>query len=224
MTARVLLLLAIPTLLLAGCAHESAPPPSTPTRAPDMSTPTPDPTAKPAPAAQDSKQTETATFGAGCFWCVEAVFEQLDGVLDVASGYMGGSVANPTYQQVCSGTTGHAEVVHLTFDPERISFGVLCDWFFKLHDPTTLNRQGPDEGTQYRSAIFFHSEAQRREAEAARERAQQHQPGLIVTEITKAAPFYSAEQYHQDYYRQNKQAGYCRVMIAPKLEKLGLEK
>ena len=197
MSARVLLLLAIPTLLLAGCAHEPAP--ATPTGAPDMNTPTPDPAAKPAPTPQDRKQTETATFGAGCFWCVEAVFEQLDGVLDVQSGYMGGTIPNPTYQQVCSGTTGHAEVVHLTFDPARISFGTLCDWFFKLHDPTTLNRQGPDEGTQYRSAIFFHSEAQRREAEAAMERAQKAQPQLIVTEITAAAPFYSAEQYHQQY-------------------------
>lgn len=174
----------------------------------------------------DIASSQTATFGAGCFWCVEAVLEQVDGVLDVESGYMGGSIARPTYEQVCTGTTGHAEVVQVKFNPATISYQELLVWFFKLHDPTTLNRQGADRGTQYRSAIFYHSEEQRLSAEGAlatlREAKAYEDP--IVTEVTEASPYYVAEQDHQDYYRLNKQAGYCQVVIAPKLEKLLLKK
>lgn len=169
-------------------------------------------------------QIAVATFGAGCFWCVEAVFERLEGVLDVRSGYMGGSVENPTYEQVCSGRTGHAEVVQVRFDPSRIRYEELLDWFWRSHDPTTLNRQGPDVGTQYRSVIFYHDEAQREAAERSKADAQARFSSPIVTEIAPAGTFWEAENYHQDYYRLNGEAPYCRVMIAPKLKKLGLEK
>ena len=175
-------------------------------------------------AAPGSDVRELATFGAGCFWCVEAVLEQLDGVLDVQSGYMGGESSKPTYQEVCSGTSGHAEVVHVTFDPGLIAYDELLAWFWKLHDPTTLNRQGADVGTQYRSAIFAHGDAQASAAEASKTAAQLSFRDPIVTEITPASTFYAAEAYHQDYYRQNRAAGYCQVVIAPKLDKLGLEK
>jgi peptide-methionine (S)-S-oxide reductase len=168
-------------------------------------------------------RSEVATFGAGCFWCVEAVLEQLDGVTEVSSGYMGGTVENPTYRAVCEGTTGHAEVVQVTFDPSVISYDKLLDWFWQLHDPTTLNRQGADVGTQYRSAIFYHSDAQRVAAEAAKKKAQADFSDPIVTEITEAVTYYLGEDYHQDYYRLNKQQGYCRAVIAPKLRKLDLE-
>ena len=166
-----------------------------------------------------------ATFGAGCFWCVEAVFEQLDGVKDVSSGYMGGHVPDPSYQDVCTGATGHAEVVQVRFDPAVISYDELLDWFWRLHDPTTLNQQGADHGTQYRSAIFVHDAAQRATAEASLKAADASgafgRP--IVTEITDASVYYPAEAYHQDYYRSNKSAGYCQVVIRPKLDKLGLD-
>ncbi len=165
-----------------------------------------------------------ATFGAGCFWCVEAVLEQVDGVVGVQSGYMGGTVDDPTYRQICTGDTGHAEVVQVTFDPEVLPYEALLEWFWRLHDPTTLNRQGADVGTQYRSAIFYHSEEQRAAAESSKENASAQFDDPIVTEITPAATFWSAEEYHQDYYRANKTAGYCRMVIAPKLDKLGLEK
>ena len=169
---------------------------------------------------------EVATFGAGCFWCVEAVLQQIDGVHQVKSGYMGGNVPNPTYEQVCTDTTGHAEVVQVTFDPKRISFEKLLSYFWKLHDPTTINRQGNDYGTQYRSAIFYYSEAQREAAEKSKKALEQSGAfkDPIVTEIIKAGPFYKAEDYHQDYYRLNKRQPYCRFVITPKLEKLGLEK
>ena len=176
------------------------------------------------PAAEPPQTAGLATFGAGCYWCVEAVLEQLDGVQDVTSGFMGGHVENPTYKQVCSEDTGHAEVVQVTFDPAVISYEDLLSWFWRLHDPTTLNRQGNDIGPQYRSAIFYHSDEQRRQAEASMERAQADFPSPIVTEITAASAYYQAEELHQDYYRQNKQQGYCRAVIAPKLDKLGLEK
>ncbi len=166
---------------------------------------------------------EVATFGAGCFWCVEAVLEQLDGVTGVSSGYMGGDVEDPSYRDVCAGTTGHAEVVQVTFDPSKLTYEALLGWFWQLHDPTTLNRQGADAGTQYRSAIFVHSEAQRRVAEASKAAAQAEFRDPIVTEITAASIYYEAEDHHQDYYRLNKQAGYCRAVIAPKLRKLDLE-
>jgi len=176
-------------------------------------------------APPPAESSELATLGAGCFWCVEAVLEQVDGVLDVASGYMGGEVADPSYQDVCTGRTGHAEVVQVRFDPRVLPYEHLLAWFWKLHDPTTLDRQGPDVGTQYRSAIFVHSEVQREAAEASKAAADASGEfsGPIVTEITPAGEFYEAEEYHQDYYRQNRQQGYCRAVIAPKLDKLGLE-
>lgn len=164
-----------------------------------------------------------ATFGAGCFWCVEAVFEQLDGVHAVESGYMGGAVDDPTYREVCSGTTGHAEITQIHYDPQVISYETLLDWLWRSHDPTTLNRQGADSGTQYRSAIFYHSEAQREAAEASKAAAQKDFTAPIVTEITAATAYYPAEDYHQDYYRLNPNAPYCQIVIRPKLEKLALE-
>jgi peptide-methionine (S)-S-oxide reductase len=174
---------------------------------------------------EPSARTEVATFGAGCFWCVEAVLEQLEGVIDVVSGYMGGHVPNPTYEQVSTKKTGHAEVVQVTFDPERISYEELLEYFWKLHDPTTADRQGNDIGPQYRSAIFFHSEEQRLAAERSKKALEERRvyPDPIVTEITAASAFYRAEGYHQDYYRLNKSQPYCRYIILPKLEKLGLE-
>jgi len=181
----------------------------------------------PDPLAADATpkpELETATLGAGCFWCVEAVLEQIEGVADVRSGYMGGPGANPTYREVCTGTTGHAEVVQVDFDPQVIDFESILDWFWRLHDPTTLNRQGADVGTQYRSAIYFHSPEQEATAQASRKAAQDSFLQPIVTEITAASDFYVAEESHQDYYRQNSRAGYCQAVIAPKLEKLKLKK
>lgn len=171
----------------------------------------------------ETSQLEIATFGAGCFWCVEAVFELLEGVDAVESGYMGGSVENPSYQAVCEGTTGHAEVTQIHYDPAIISFETLLDWLWRSHDPTTLNRQGYDVGTQYRSAIFYHSEAQKASAEASKAAAQAQFEDPIVTEITAASTYYPAEDYHQDYYRQHGNQPYCARIIRPKLEKLGLE-
>lgn len=164
-----------------------------------------------------------ATFGAGCFWCVEAVFERLDGVHAVESGYMGGQIDNPSYREVCAGTTGHAEIVQIHYDPEVIAYETLVDWLWRSHDPTTLNRQGADSGTQYRSAIFYHSESQRESAEASKAKAQKQFRDPIVTEICEASTFYPAEDYHQDYYRLNPAAPYCQMVIAPKLQKLDLE-
>lgn len=158
---------------------------------------------------------EVATLGGGCFWCLEAVFEQLRGVERVESGYAGGSAVNPSYQEVCGGGTGHAEVVQITFDPAELSFGELLDVFFDIHDPTTLNRQGADVGTQYRSVIFYHSDEQKRIAE-------EKIAALNVRAVTQVVPFeafHKAEEYHQGYYRQNPRQGYCHVVIAPKLAK-----
>lgn len=164
---------------------------------------------------------ETTTFGSGCFWCTEAVFQQLKGVSSVASGYSGGHVENPTYQQVVTGRTGHAEVCQIQFDPELISFEDLLEVFFNTHDPTTLNRQGNDVGTQYRSVIFYHTEEQKEIAE--RKKTELDISGTwknpIVTEIVPFEKFYKAEDYHQNYYRNNPNQGYCRVVIAPKLDK-----
>ena len=168
-------------------------------------------------------ETDTATFGAGCFWCVEAVFERLDGVKSVTAGYAGGDVANPSYEQVCAGTTGHAEVAQVVFDPETISFAELLEVFWQAHDPTTLNRQGADVGTQYRSAIFYNSEQQRETAEKSKAAAQKYFDDPIVTEITPLEKFWVAENYHQDYYNNNRNAPYCQVVIRPKLKKLNLE-
>ena len=186
--------------------------------------------AEPEPMTEPSDpnpiRTETATLGAGCYWCVEAVLQQVDGVVSLESGFMGGDVADPSYEQVCTGTTGHAEVVQVKFDPEVLSYEALLEWFWQLHDPTTLNRQGADEGPMYRSAIFYHSDAQRVAAEASKRNAGDSGKfyGPIVTEITEAGPFYVAKQDHQDFYRRNREYGYCRAVIAPKLDKLGLKK
>jgi peptide-methionine (S)-S-oxide reductase len=167
--------------------------------------------------------TAIATLGGGCFWCLEAVFERIDGVVDVVSGYAGGTTKDPTYEEVCTGATGHAEVVQVRFDPKRIGYEELLEVFFKAHDPTTLNRQGADVGTQYRSIILYEGEEQRKAAEAARKKAQKDWKDPIVTEIVPLKAFYRAEDYHQDYFDNNRAAGYCRVVIAPKLQKLKLE-
>ncbi len=166
-------------------------------------------------------QHEVATLAGGCFWCLEAVFDELRGVEKVESGYSGGDVANPTYRHVCTGTTGHAEVVQITFDPEAISFRELLDVFFTIHDPTTLNRQGPDVGTQYRSAIFYHSARQKDVADdvIAELDASDVWDGPIVTEVKPLEAFYPAEDYHRDYFRNNPDQRYCTVVIAPKVAK-----
>ncbi|MEM9382734.1 MAG: peptide-methionine (S)-S-oxide reductase MsrA [Planctomycetota bacterium] len=179
--------------------------------------------AAPASSDLDAPTTEVVTLGAGCFWCIEAVLEQIDGVESVVSGYMGGHVENPTYKEVCSETTGHAEVVQVTFDPTVISYSELLDWFWRLHDPTTLNRQGNDRGTQYRSAIFYHSDEQRRISETSKRDVQPSFDDPIVTEVTEASTFYPAEDYHQGFYMDNRRHGYCSNVIAPKLKKLGLK-
>jgi len=173
----------------------------------------------PAPAS-GSGQTEIAVLGSGCFWCTEAVFERVPGVKRVVSGYTGGHVADPTYQAVCEGTTGHAEVTRIEFDPAVVSFSRLLEIFFESHDPTTLNRQGADEGTQYRSAIFYTSDAQKAAAETGKRAAQALWDDPIVTEITPLGTFYSAEGYHQDYFKNNPNAGYCSFVIKPKVKKL----
>ncbi len=164
---------------------------------------------------------EVATLAGGCFWCLEAVYEQLQGVEKVVSGYSGGSVPQPTYRQVCTGDTGHAEVVQITYDPEVISYRELLEIFFTIHDPTTLNRQGADVGTQYRSAIFYHDQEQKRVAQEVM--AEIAAAGIwddpIVTELAPFSEFYQAEDYHQEYYRNNPYQSYCRVVIAPKVAK-----
>jgi peptide-methionine (S)-S-oxide reductase len=166
--------------------------------------------------------TAIATLGGGCFWCLEAIFERIDGVVEVVSGYAGGTKADPTYEEVCTGATGHAEVVQVTFDPKRISYSGLLEVFFKAHDPTTLDRQGADMGSQYRSIILYDGDEQRRAAEAARKKAQKNWKDPVVTEIVPLTAFTQAEDYHQDYFDNNRSAGYCRVIIAPKLKKLDL--
>ena len=172
-----------------------------------------------------SNQLKTATLGAGCFWCIEAVFQNLKGVESVVSGYTGGRVENPTYEQICTGTTGHAEVAQIIFDPAVISFEDLLYVFWRTHDPTTLNRQGADVGTQYRSAIFFDSEEQKKIAEKSKAKtdASDLWPEPIVTEISQLDKFYKAEEYHQDYYKLNSNQPYCRLVIDPKIRKLKKE-
>ena len=161
-----------------------------------------------------------ATYGAGCFWCVEAIFQDLKGVEKVASGYSGGEVDNPTYREICTGTTGHAEVIQVTFDPAVISFEDLTKIFFTTHDPTTLNRQGADSGTQYRSAIFYHDEAQRATAEKLKtEFAPTIWDDPIVTEISPYNKFFKAEEYHQNYFKDNPNQPYCQIVINPKVQK-----
>ena len=169
-----------------------------------------------------TKGMEIATFAGGCFWCTEAIFLEIDGVEKVVSGYIGGTTKNPTYRDICSGTTGHAEAIQITFDPKKVTYEDLLEVFFGTHDPTTLNRQGADVGTQYRSEIFYHSESQKEKAEKyisfiSREKLYDKE---IVTKVSKATIFYPAEEYHQNYYNQNAEQGYCQMVIAPKLEKL----
>ncbi|MDH4070406.1 MAG: peptide-methionine (S)-S-oxide reductase MsrA [Ignavibacteria bacterium] len=169
------------------------------------------------------KENASIILGAGCFWCVEAVFERLQGVTDVESGYAGGSKPNPTYEEVCSGATGHAEVAKVTYDPSAISLKDILRVFWASHDPTTRDRQGADSGTQYRSVIFYRTEEERVIAEQSRSDAQKDLSEPIVTEVTPLTGYFPAENYHQDYYRKNGAAGYCQVVIRPKLQKLGLE-
>lgn len=166
-------------------------------------------------------QTETATFGAGCFWCVEAIFQRVNGVVEVESGFAGGHVKNPTYQQVVTGKTGHAEVARVIFDPDVISYEELLEVFWHTHDPTTLNRQGADVGTQYRSVIFYHNEKQKEIAEQSLKRTDESDlwDDPIVTEINEISNYSVAEDYHQNYFNNNPNAGYCSVVIAPKIAK-----
>lgn len=168
-----------------------------------------------------SKDLQKATLGGGCFWCTEAIYLELKGVVDVKPGYSGGHVKNPTYKQVCDGTTGHAEVVQITFDPEVVSFSEILEVFFMTHDPTTLNRQGNDVGPQYRSAIFYHNEKQKEVAERVIDLFENEEvySKPIVTEVTEFDKFYVAEDYHINYYARNKTQGYCQFVVAPKLEK-----
>lgn len=182
-------------------------------------------TAAPAAADADAKNTEKleqATFGAGCFWCIEAAFDQLNGVKSVESGYSGGRRPNPSYESVCTGATGHAEVVQITYDPAVITFPELLEVFWKIHDPTTLNRQGPDTGTQYRSVVFYHDDQQRQLAEKYKDKLDKSgaYPDPIVTEIAKFEAFYPAEDYHQDFFAKNPTNAYCRINTLPKLDKL----
>ena len=236
------------TLLVAGCidtgSAERREPGSEEAAAPATSAPSEPETPAAAPAGANAavpsdsgvpneqhamnepseSELELATFGAGCFWCTEAVLEQLDGVTDAVSGYMGGHVERPTYEQVCSKQSGHIEVTQVTFDPAKISYETLLDWFWQLHDPTSLDRQGADAGPQYRSAIFTHSPAQAEIAEESRAAvdASGRFAKPIVTEIRPAETFWPAEKEHQDFYRLNKGNSYCRAVIAPKLRKLEL--
>jgi peptide-methionine (S)-S-oxide reductase len=168
----------------------------------------------------NTNSTELATYGGGCFWCVEAIFQRLDGVKSVASGYAGGKRDNPTYEEVCAGTTGHAEVIQIEFDPSRISYEDLLDVFWQAHDPTTLNRQGADVGTQYRSIILYHNERQKAAAEKSKQAAASQFKAPIVTEIVPLTKFYIAERYHQNYFNNNPKAPYCSFVIRPKLDKL----
>jgi peptide-methionine (S)-S-oxide reductase len=165
--------------------------------------------------------TDTATFGTGCFWCTEAIFQQLDGVVSATSGYSGGQVNNPTYKEVCTGNTGHAEVIQVVYDPAKVTFDELLEVFWQTHDPTTLNRQGNDVGTQYRSVIFYHNNEQKEKAE--KYKAELDKSGAfskpIVTEISPYSKFYAAEDYHQDYYNLNGAEPYCNIVIRPKVEK-----
>ena len=174
--------------------------------------------------SMNTNKTEIADLGGGCFWCMAAVFERLPGVISVTSGFAGGTTENPTYEQVCTETTGHAEVTEIVFDPAKISYSRLLEVFWQAHDPTTLNRQGADEGTSYRSIILYRDEKQKLEAEKSKLAAQENFKNPIVTEIVPLKKFYPAEDYHQQYYDNNTNAAYCQVVIAPKLEKLEKEK
>ena len=172
----------------------------------------------------DTNKIEIADLGGGCFWCMEAVFERLPGVISVTSGFAGGHTPKPTYQEVCTETTGHAEVTQIEFDPAKISYAKLLDVFWQAHDPTTLNRQGADVGTSYRSIILYRNEEQKEAAEKSRAEAQKNFKNPIVTQIVPFKKFYPAENYHQEYYDKNPNAAYCQIVIAPKLHKLEKEK
>jgi len=171
--------------------------------------------------SQNKNKMEIATFGSGCFWCTEAIFQQLKGVESAVSGYSGGEVENPTYEQVCTGTTGHAEVIQVSFNPEIISYTELLEVYWKTHDPTTLNRQGADVGTQYRSVIFYHNDNQKDLAQLYKQKLDKEKiyDNPIVTEVTKFDTFYKAENYHQEYYDNNKAQPYCSFVITPKMDK-----
>jgi len=171
----------------------------------------------------NTNQTQLATFGGGCFWCTEAEFQKLPGIKSIVSGYAGGSVEDPTYEQVCSGMTGHAEVIQVEYDPARVSYERLLQVFWFAHDPTTLNRQGADEGTQYRSIILYRTDAEKAAAEKSKAEAQKNFRSPIVTQIVPFKKFYPAEDYHQNYYNSNPSAGYCQVVIKPKVEKFEKE-
>ena len=173
----------------------------------------------------DSDKTELAFFGSGCFWCTEAVFDRTEGVMSVMPGYAGGTTEKPTYEEVCTGTSGHAEVVQITYDPSVISYEELLEVFWKAHDPTTLNRQGADVGSQYRSVIFYRDQAEKETAEKSKQKmmASGLYTAPIVTEIEPLKEFFPAEEYHRDYYNRNPRAGYCNIVIRPKLKKLGLK-
>lgn len=204
---------AVLSMIAIGCGGESPPPSETAVSNTSIQEST---------QQESSVNLETATFGAGCFWCVEAVFKMLDGVDSVASGYMGGEVDDPTYEQVCTGKTGHAEVIEIKYDPNKITFAELLEVFWKTHDPTTLNQQGNDRGTQYRSAVFYHNDEQKELAETYKKKLNEEKAFAkpIVTEITEASKMYVAEDYHQDYFNLNKSNPYCNAVIPPKLEKL----
>ena len=174
---------------------------------------------KPAPSPQVVERSQKATFGGGCFWCTEAMLEDVEGILSVVSGYAGGHVKNPTYRHVCEGTTGHAEVVQVIFDPVKITYKRVLELFWRSHDPTSLNRQGADVGTQYRSTIMWHNVEQKTMAEASMKEAASLFARPIVTKIEKMDIFYPAEDYHQDYFKKNPTAGYCNFVIRPKLKK-----
>jgi peptide-methionine (S)-S-oxide reductase len=181
-------------------------------------------TASPMNAAPEStnapQKLEVATFGGGCFWCAEAVFQRIPGVKSVVSGFAGGTTPHPTYEQVCAGDTGHAEVVQIRFDPSVISYDKLLEVFWEAHDPTTLNRQGNDHGTQYRSIILYSNEAQKAAAEKSKAEAARHLSAPITTQIVPLSDFYPAEKYHQNYYNEHQNQGYCQFIIRPKLRKL----
>ena len=172
---------------------------------------------------ESSEKGTEAILGGGCFWCTEAVFEKINGVTEVVSGYAGGKSENPTYKEICTGKSGHAEVIRIIFDPAKISFAKILDIFGLCHDPTTLNRQGADVGTQYRSTIMYLSDEQKKIAEDWKKKLSNKFADPVVTEIVKAPMFYRAEEYHQDYYRKNPNQGYCSYVIRPKLKKLNLE-
>lgn len=218
------------TLTFSACQEKSETPAesgSSPETATEVNASAPDPSPNPEETAApaDKPKTEVATFGGGCFWCTEAVMERLEGVTDVVSGYMGGHVENPTYEQICEKNTGHVEVIQVTYDPGKISFDDLLNVFWQAHDPTTWDQQGADKGPQYRSVIFTHSPEQKAKSEQSKKNLNKSGTlsSPVVTEIRDADTFWEAEEYHQDFFKNNPNHGYCRAVISPKLRKLGFE-